>query len=226
MSGYGPELAQAFVRVADDRRVTLFPRILERIRARRAKNVLDHGGGDGELARLCASAGVAEVMTYDASGEMTALARRACDGMAAVHVIERTTDLADASFDVVTSVGVWMCWGTEEECVASLSEIRRLLTPHGALLAAVTHPCFRDRIFATYRTDFEMTRYLEDGAAFRVTLFDGEREVELADTHWSLTAMSRQLHASGFRMSGVTEIADASGAVGSPWMIVEAEPRG
>lgn len=53
-------------------------------------------------------------------------------------------------------------------------------------------------------------------------VFDSEREVELVDTHWSLTAMSRQLRASGLQLTDIEEIADASGAAGSPWLIVEA----
>jgi hypothetical protein len=115
-----------------------------------------------------------------------------------------------------------MCWPTDEACVTNLSEIRRLLAPGGIFLSSVTHPCFRDHAFATYRTDFAMTRYLHDGTPFRVKVFDGKREVELVDTHWSLSAMSRQLRTSGLHLTDVEEIADASGAPGSPWLIVEA----
>lgn len=222
MSGYGRELAESFVAVADDRRLTLFPRLLERIRRRGAKSLLDYGGGDGELARACAAMPLERIVTYDLSPEITALAARASRDHETVHVAARTGDLAGGTFDVVTCNGVWMCWTTEEACVANLSEIRRLLAPEGMLLGSVTHPCFRDRSFATYRTDFDMARYLDDGAAFRVKVFDGEREVELADTHWSLTAMSRQLRASGLQLTDLEEIADASGAAGSPWLIVEA----
>jgi SAM-dependent methyltransferase len=222
MSGYGRELAESFVAVADDRRLTLFPRLLERIRRRGAKTLLDYGGGDGDFARTCAALPLQRVVTYDLSPEMTALAARASHDHETVHVVARTTDLAGRSFDVVTSNGVWMCWTTEDACVANLSEIRRLLAPDGVFLGAVTHPCFRDRRFATYRTDFDMDRYLDDGTAFRVKLFDGEREVELLDTHWSLTAMLRQLCASCLQLTDLEEIADPSGAAGSPWLIVEA----
>lgn len=220
VSGYGPELAASFVAVADDRRVTLFPRLLERIRERGAQSLLDYGGGDGEFARACAALPLRRVVTYDLSPEMTALAVSRNDGI--VEVVAQTGELASESFDVVTSNGVWMCWSTAEACVANLSEIRRLLAPKGIFVAAVTHPCFRDRAFATYRTDFDMTHYLDDGTDFRVKIFDGTREVELADTHWSLTAMSRQLRASGLQLADIEEIADAGGAAGSPWLIVEA----
>lgn len=222
MSGYDRGLAEAFVAVGDDRRRTLFPRILQRIRERDARSVLDYGGGDGELARLCVSLPLQHVATYDLSPEMNALARQASGEHPTVRVVEHTEELREGSFDVVTCNGVWMCWPTEEACIANLSEMRRLLAPGGILLASVTHPCFRDRQFATYRTDFDMSRYLDDGRSFRVTVFDGEREVVLDDTHWSLTAMSRQLVASGLHLSGIEELADSGGAPGSPWLIVEA----
>jgi SAM-dependent methyltransferase len=222
MTGYDRKLAESFVAVADDRRRTLFPRLLQRIRDRDARSVLDYGGGDGELARMCAALPLQDIVTYDLSPEMNALAVRASRDHAAVRVVERTAELRDGAFDVITCNGVWMCWTTEEACVANLSEMRRLLAPGGILLASVTHPCFRDRGFATYRTDFDMAGYLDDGRSFRVKVFDGEREVELADTHWSLTAMSRQLRRSGLQLTDIEELADSQGAPGSPWMIVEA----
>jgi SAM-dependent methyltransferase len=211
------------VTVSDDRRITVFPLLLERIRGRAAAGrVLDYGGGDGEFAVMAADLPVAEVVTYDLSPAMTALAERRVDTHARVRTVGATAHLPSHSFDVVTCNGVWMCWSTEEDCVANLAEIARLLVPGGLFLASVTHPCFRDGRFATYRTDFDPARYLEDGTRFRVRVFDGVTEVELEDTHWSLGAMTRQLRAAGLQLATMTEIADRSGAAGSPWMIVEA----
>lgn len=219
MPGYRADLAGDYAAVEDDRELTVFPLLRETIRARRAGTLLDYGGGDGRFARSCARLGLERVVTFDPSPQMTALAARFAG--TAVDATATTSDLEDAAFDVVTCNGVWMCWATDAECVAALSEIRRLLTEDGVLLASVTHPCFRDRAFATYRTDFDPRRYLDDGTPFRVRVFDGEREVELEDTHWSLGAMTRQLAASGLTLATITEVADRGGAPGAPWMIVE-----
>ena len=193
MTGYRDELAQTFVTVADDRRLTVFPLLLERIRDRVASGrVLDYGGGDGEFAVLCESLQLTQIVTYDPSPAMTALAARRSGGRPGIAATGTTSDLPAEGFDVVTCNGVWMCWPDEQACHANLTEIVRLLTPGGTFLASVTHPCFRDRAFATYRTDFDPARYLQDGTPFRVRVFDGNHEVELEDTHWSLGAMTRQ----------------------------------
>jgi SAM-dependent methyltransferase len=220
MPGYRADLAGEYVAVEDDREVTVFPLLRETIRARGARTLLDYGGGDGRFARSCAGLGLLRVVTFDPSPEMNALAATSTTN--ALRAVQSTSDLEDGAFDVVTCNGVWMCWTTDADCVAALSEIRRLLAAGGVLLASVTHPCFRDRAFSTYRTDFDPGLYLADGTPFRVRVFDGQREVELEDTHWSLGAMTRQLAASGLSLTTITEVADRGGAPGAPWMIVEA----
>lgn len=223
MSGYRKDLAESYVTVADDRRLTVFPLLLDAMRPFAAgKRLLDYGGGAGEFAMLCAELPFERIVTYDVSDSMTALAMQHCAGEPRVEAVRSTRALESGAFDFVTSNGVWMCWPSEEDCHGNLQEIARLLAPAGTFFASVTHPCFRDQAFATYRTDFDLARYLEDGTRFRVTMFDGTRHVELEDTHWSLGAMARQLATAGFRIAGITEVADRGGAPGSPWMIVEA----
>jgi SAM-dependent methyltransferase len=138
-------------------------------------------------------------------------------------VVTSTEGLASSSFDVVTLNAVWMCLSSEEECLRVLKEIHRLLKAGGHLIASVTHPCFRDRSFSTYRTDFDMRNYLKDGSPFQVRMEDGTNGVEINDTHWSLGAMSRQLKQSGFVDTGFLELGDGQDlAAGSPWLIITA----
>jgi SAM-dependent methyltransferase len=223
MSGYRKDLAESYTAVADDRRETVFPLLLARLReASAGGRLLDFGGGDGEFARLASELPLERILTYDLSPAMTALAARRCAGFPRVTAVGTTADLTAGELDAVVSNGVWMCWQTEVDCITNLGEIARLLSPGGTFIASVTHPCFRDGRFATYRTDFDPALYLEDGTRFRVKVFDGTQQVELEDTHWSLGAMTRQLRAAGLQLATITEVADRSGAVGCPWMIVEA----
>jgi SAM-dependent methyltransferase len=227
MTGYPKDLAETFAGVADDRRITVFPLLLERIRELSAGGrLLDYGGGNGEFAVLAGDLPLAGIVTYDLSPAMTELAAGRLERQSRLVAVGATSDLGSQSFDVVTCNGVWMCWSSQEECIVNLSEIARLLTPGGTLLASVTHPCFRDRRFSTYRTDFDPVHYLDDGTRFHVRVFDGVTEVELEDTHWSLSSMTRQLQAAGLQLTLITEVADRSGVPGSPWMIVEASRAG
>ena len=120
-----------------------------------------------------------------------------------------------------------MCWPDESECLRNLREIVRLLRPGGVFWAAVTHPCFRQQSFATYRTNFDLRHYLDDGSRFTVTMFDpAGNEVQFEDTHWSLSAMTRQLREANLGLVEILEVRDARGASGSPWLLLQARSSG
>ncbi len=74
-----------------------------------------------------------------------------------------------------------------------------------------------------------MNGYQKDLAQTYVGVADDRRHTVfpllLEDTHWSLRAMTRQLHASGLQLTTITEVADRSCAAGCPWMILEAHAR-
>jgi hypothetical protein len=133
--------------------------------------------------------------------------------------------LPQGHFDVVCFHTVWMTLPTGEACIEVLGNIGRLLASGGTLCASVTHPCFRDRAGASFRTDFDPVRYREDGTPFRSTIFDGTREITVVDFHWSLAAMSRQLRGSGFVIEELEEIDDrgepgGKPEPGCPWLVV------
>jgi SAM-dependent methyltransferase len=224
MSGYDPDLSQAFVAVGDDRVETVFPVLLDRLgELAPGGRLLDYGGGDGSFAARCTELTFESVATYDLSPAMCDLAEARARSIARLQVLRMTADLPDCSFDVVTCNGVWMCWLDETECLHNLREIVRLLRPGGVFWAAVTHPCFRQQPFATYRTDFDLHRYFDDGSRFTVTMFDAAgHQVQFEDTHWSLSALTRQLREASLGLAEILEVRDARGAAGSPWMLLRA----
>ncbi|HAB15603.1 MAG TPA: class I SAM-dependent methyltransferase [Verrucomicrobiota bacterium] len=215
-------IGHAFSAISDARRVTVFPRLWKHLQQSAPARLLDYGGGDGLFALEALRWGGQTAVVYDPAPAMLELARRNAAAERRMQVVESTCQLKEGEFDVVVMNAVWMCLATEEQCVEVLSEIRRLLKPGGEFLASVTHPCFRDRRFATYQTDFPMGRYLEDGASFGVTMSDGEREVRFNDTHWSLSAMTRQMQRAGLQLAGLEELPDmtAGGGEGSPWLLL------
>ncbi len=220
-------VADEYTVVRESRREIVFPVVRDLIRNFKARTMLDYGGGDGEFAVMCASLSGLQITTFDPAPHMTAMARKRAGGARAVRVVDSVSDLAELSFDVITMNALWMCLQTEDVCLEVLEEASRLLANGGHLIASVTHPCFRDCRFSTYHTDFRQDQYLKEGIAFRVTLDDGSRKLDIVDTHWNLTTMSRQLSRAGFVITGINELPDvpcqATDGKGSPWMVIVAE---
>lgn len=220
------ECADTYSRIQDSRRNTVFAWLRGRLQELVPDRVLDYGAGDGAFAALCADLPIKEIVTYDPAPNMVRLAAVNCGRLTNVTVSGNTAHLRAHSFDVVTMNAVWMCLRTDEMCERVLLDVRRLLKPHGVLVASVTHPCFRDRLYSTYQTDFDMRDYLRSGVQFRVHIDDGKNDVWVTDTHWSLSAMSIQLKRTGFRIVEISEFTDADSEhinrVGSPWMVLTA----
>jgi hypothetical protein len=144
-------------------------------------------------------------------------------------VVEATQEISAGTFDVVTLNTVWMCLTSRQACLNTLSEIARLLRSNGTLIASVTHPCFRTCNFSDYFTDFDNRDYFKDGSLFNVTINEGQRELQIVDTHWNLSAMSSQLSESGFVIETLYELprstSGSSQDDASLWLVVVARKQ-
>lgn len=111
------------------------PVALERVLASlRPLNVLEVGGGQGELAEWMSEELAAEVTFVDQSERMVELAR--ARGVENAHVGDvQDLPFADATFDTV--VAAWMLYHVPD-LDRGLGEIARVLVPGGRLVA-VTH---------------------------------------------------------------------------------------
>jgi Methylase involved in ubiquinone/menaquinone biosynthesis len=225
-------IAEAYAELGDARLHTVFPHAIEVLRRKGVQRVLDYGGGPGLFIERWRQQGGGGATHFDPSPEMRAQAARRLSGAVAkgeVEIVTETTSLPAGAFDAVTFHAVWMCLPTPDECVAVLREIRRLLRAGGVLLASVTHPCFRDRAFSTFRPALAMEEYLNEGAPFKVVMQDGARTVEFTDYHYSLGEHVRQLGASGFAIAALHEYADHPREAqprAYPWLMFEAVKPG
>jgi hypothetical protein len=125
--------------------------------------------------------------------------------------------------DVVASIAIWMTLPRHQDCVEYLSEQRRLLRQGGTAFVVVTHPCFREEVFSSFKTQFSNDCYLETGTPFFVEVFDREKRVDFVDYHWNLSAMLDQSKEAGLSLAGLTELHDATGGNprGAPWLCFE-----
>jgi SAM-dependent methyltransferase len=220
-------IADAYFDVDDPHERPVLTFVREKLTAFQPKRLLDYGGGDGKFAVLCAeSLPVQQIVTFDPASRMTSLAQFLCTDFKQIRVTEATQEIQSGTFDVVTFNAVWMCLTSRETCLETLSEIARLLRSNGSLIASVTHPCFRTCKFPNYFTDFNNRDYFNDGTLFNVTICDGERELHIVDTHWSLTAMTSQLNTSGFVIEHLYELPRSTDGSNQPdaslWLVIVA----
>ncbi len=214
--------SDAYKDCGDNRGEIVFPWVRERVLAGSPQRVLDFGCGDARFAEMTAEGADVEVWGYDIDPKMRRLARERMTQRPelALRLLDRLEDFPEQHFDAAFSLGVWMCWSTWKECADMLAKIARSLKPGGLLVASVTHPCFRDRKFATYRTDFEANDYMAEGTPFRVAVGRDDNEVEITDFHWSLTAMFAQAREVGFSVLEVKEHADEAGFPLPAWLSI------
>jgi SAM-dependent methyltransferase len=220
-------IADAYSEIDDPEGRAVLVYIRDKLTTLQPNRLLDYGGGNGKFAVLCAeSVPLQEVVTYDPAPRMASIARSICAGFKQIRVAEATEEIQSGTFDVATFNGVWMCLTSHQDCLNTLSEIARLLRSNGRLIASVTHPCFRTRKFSNYFTDFNDREYFEDGTLFDVTIRDGERELQIVDTHWSVTAMSSQLSESGFVIENLHELPRSTSGSNqhdaSLWLVIAA----
>ncbi len=221
--------ALGYIDCGDNREEILYPWIRDTVLARDPRRVLDFGCGDArfalQLARLIRNG---RVTAYDRDPHMREQARRRIGAVAssdagqtgACNVVVCDAPEADwtGAFDAVVMLGVWMCWRTHAECVETLSLLARSLTPGGVLIAAVTHPCFRDCRFATYRTDFGPANYLANGTPFQVFVGERGKEIVIEDYHWNLEAMMAQATEAGLRVATLKEHSDGLAGELPSWL--------
>lgn len=102
------------------------------------KRVLDAGCGPGLYAEALAARG-AEVVAFDASEPMVALTRSRLGDRGTVHqlVLGEPLPFAAGEFDLVVSA---LMIHYVDDRIAALTELHRVLAPHGALVMSTQHP--------------------------------------------------------------------------------------
>jgi ubiquinone/menaquinone biosynthesis C-methylase UbiE len=220
------KIARKYSNIQDMRKQIVFPWVHNYIEEIQCKSLLDIGCGDGEFALTCTDIEDLDIVLYDPSPNMRDITRKNIEFMPNLHIVDK---LPYQTFDVITFLTVWMCIQTQEDCLRVLKEINACLRQDGILIASVTHPCFRDCHFSTYHTDFDPRNYLKEGIEFNVTIEDGLNNLQIVDTHWNLTSMSKQLKQSGFVIEQIEELPDLSQGKsqgkGVPWLILIASKQ-
>ena len=165
------QIADQYVRIEDARMSQVYPPVLRTLLSNGTSRLLDYGCGDGRFSAVALQAGISRAVLYDPSPRMRELATETVRPWnEQARVIERVEQIDAGAFDAVVWNAVWMCMPSRAECIESLKRAHAALRTGGMFVASVTHPCFRDRAFSTYRTSFDMYDYARDGVPFQVSL--------------------------------------------------------
>jgi SAM-dependent methyltransferase len=211
--------ALGYIDCGDNRDQIVFPWLRDLITAGNPATVLDFGCGDARFALQLSRLLTAGISAYERDPHMREQARRRIAAESGnITLCESPGSDWTGKFDAIFLQGVWMCWPTRAECLDTLRLLARSLKPGGILIASVTHPCFRDQRFATYRTDFNPARYLDNGTPFTVFVGQPGAETPIVDTHWNIEDTLNQALEAGLVLTRVKEHADGPAGSLPSWI--------
>ena len=175
------------------------------------RSVVDYGCGGGlfleELTKLGAI-----TYGYDISALMIEKAKERLGNNTQLKVIESgNIPLPDNSIDAVVSNFVLMMCPNKGMIRDVLIDIYRILRLNGKFLFCITHPCFIDKSFSTYRNiftgDFD---YFYEGQGHQFSLInrDGKMVTDesFRDYHYPLETYLNFLTETGFILDKLKEV--------------------
>jgi len=192
------------------RKLILHPVMAGIIKDNNYREVLDYGCGDGTLELLLPRE--TKLSLYDVNRESLQLATenlREWDH----EVYYDPGEIKHHRYDCVVFSLVLMTLGDRGEISRCLQDFQRYLRPGGELIVAVSHPCFREKDFSTFSTEFGKTKpflYHREGERFEVTIRN-EKTGQTAvfhDFHWTLATTVNLMIEAGFTIAGMLELMD------------------
>ena len=218
---------QRYAEIRESRHRYVFPFIWQKIDALNPRSILDFGAGDGSFVKSADSGRFESITCYEPSSTFAELAKSNLNKIQTVELVTTLDEIKNSKFDLITFIAVWMTLDTEQQCLSALRQMHDRLNFDGSMIAAVTHPCFREAIFQEFHTDFSNTDYFHNGDSFTVFINDGLHRIALEDYHWNLHAMFNQLYCAGFYVERLWELSEENcdkKSPGSPWLILLARP--
>jgi ubiquinone/menaquinone biosynthesis C-methylase UbiE len=170
-------------------------------------NILDFGCADGRVAKMLPDG--FDISLYDKSVEMMKLAKSNFNDKT-VKAYTKETKLPLNEFDSIICSMVLVCIDNEKEYNDAVVNMNRVLKQGGSTFIVLTHPCFRDKRYSDFFTDFsyEKNSYFDEAQPFQVTLFDSDSKTTFTDYHWSLSFTINTFVKNEFSLEKIIEVRD------------------
>lgn len=171
-----------------------------------AVKVLDFGCGDGSL--MFKINRDIDVSLYDISKQMLDLAK---DKLKNINpsIYHDLNEIPENYFDCIFISMVFVCTSDEEGFLAIIKEVKKSIKKGGVILVANPHPCFRDKPFSSYFTEYTIGKnfnYFNNGEKHQIFL--RHSSINFHDYNWSVSFMLNSFISNGFRLVEMLELED------------------
>lgn len=171
-----------------------------------AHKILDYGCGDGSLILKLNKE--IEVSLFDISPSMLDIAEQKLNAYHP-YIYRNLNDLPKDYFDCIFVSMVFICVSTEAEIESIIDKIIETKNKDGIVLIANPHPCFRDKPFSSYYTEYTVGRnfnYFNNGEKHEIILRN--QSMSFFDYNWSITYLTNVFLKKGFHLIEMLEIED------------------
>jgi SAM-dependent methyltransferase len=171
-----------------------------------AKKVLDYGCGDGSLMLKLTQQ--PEVSLYDISPSMLTIAAQKLEGLKTV-IYKNADQLPQNYFDCIFISMVFICVQAQQDFDFIIDKAVETKTKNGYVLVANPHPCFRDKAFSSYYTEYTLGRpfnYFNDGEKHQIILRDSS--INFYDFNWMISHLINGFTKKGLQLVEMLEVKD------------------
>jgi len=168
--------------------------------------ILDYGCGDGALVEKLKRR--FEVSLFDTSASMLDIAANKL-GMLNPTVYYDAIEIPKKTFDCVFLSMVLVCVDTEQEIDFIVRRICEAKRSEGYVFVANPHPCFRDRSFSSYYTEYLIGKsfsYFNEGDRHKI--FIRGKPMEFYDYNWSVSFVLNRFIKAGLQLVEMIEVED------------------
>jgi len=170
------------------------------------EKILDYGCGDGSLIEKLNDD--IEFSLFDISKSMLDIAKEKLKDYNPV-IYKDALKLPKKYYDCIFLSMVLICVDSETEIEFIIERIVESKKKNGIILVANPHPCFRDKPFSSYYTEYTIGRpfnYFNNGERHEIFLRD--QSMNFFDYNWSISYILNAFLKKGLKLIEMNEITD------------------